>query len=229
MASPTRQQGTFPPQPLAPRIIRHSWTNDELNLIAYHRGRRLAFEQIQRKWLPSLTKASVIKAYFRLSAEERAYRESLPCGQLNTHSNSLQAEHVTHPRRRSKSDQSALVTSRPDKTHKLPRVSSSIGKKDNQSGHSTNISANRYNLRPNRPLNFQKRKPRFLVDRLRFPYFFKSYRIHKHNRTPDTIYVPPSRSPTPDPSDRSPSAVSSVVSEVSSLELFGLEARSPPP
>lgn len=42
---------------------------------------------------------------------------------------------------------------------------------------------------------------------------------------PDNDYAPPSHSPTPDSSDRSPPVVSSQLSDASSLELFGLEAR----
>ncbi|RDH26101.1 hypothetical protein BDQ94DRAFT_176752 [Aspergillus welwitschiae] len=93
---------------------------------------------------------------------------------------------------------------------------------------SSNSNINRYNLRPNRPTTFLQGKPRCLVDRRRFPHLCKSYRHHLDlHGLPDRNYVPPSHSPTPDPSDRSPSAVSSPPSVASSLELFGLEARSP--
>ncbi|CAG8906733.1 unnamed protein product [Penicillium salamii] len=85
----------------------------------------------------------------------------------------------------------------------------------------------RYNLRPNRSTTFPQRKPRYLVDQRRFPHFSKSYRYHLNlHRRSDIDYVPLSHTSTPNSSDRSPSVVSSPPSVVSSLEIFGLEARS---
>jgi hypothetical protein len=44
---------------------------------------------------------------------------------------------------------------------------------------------------------------------------------------PDSDYSPPSHTPTPERSDRSPSVISTQLSPASSLDLFGLEPRSP--
>jgi hypothetical protein len=71
---------------------------------------------------------------------------------------------------------------------------------------------------------FLQRKPQYLVDRRRFPHFYKSYKYHlESSGLPDEDYCPPSRTPTPEPSDRSPSVISTQLSEASSLDLFGLE------
>ncbi|KAJ6118424.1 hypothetical protein N7471_013891 [Penicillium samsonianum] len=101
-------------------------------------------------------------------------------------------------------------------------------------GHATltfnGIKSNRYNLRPNRPTIFAERKPRYMVDRVRFPHFFESYSNHlKPYDLPDSEYVPPSHTPTPSSSEYSHSINSSQPSEASSLDLFGLEPRSPEP
>lgn len=93
---------------------------------------------------------------------------------------------------------------------------------------SSHRSKSRYDLRPKMPTTFPQRKPQYLVDRLRFPRFFKSYKHHlKLDRLPDGDYSPPSHTPTPEQSDRSPSVVSTQLSEASSLDLFGLEPCSP--
>lgn len=84
----------------------------------------------------------------------------------------------------------------------------------------------RYNFRPNRPKNFTKDCSPCLVDRTRFPHFSQVYETYwKQHATPDTDYSPPSQPPTPGSSDRSPSVALSLVSDASSLDLFGLEVR----
>lgn len=93
---------------------------------------------------------------------------------------------------------------------------------------STGNNSVRYNLRPNRPTTFVEQKSRYMVDRVRFPYFFESYRHHlKHCELPDSEYIPPSHTPSPRSSECSQSVRSSQPSRASSLELFGLEPRSP--
>jgi hypothetical protein len=106
-------------------------------------------------------------------------------------------------------------------------VSTSSSEYEDVPTASSHNHTNHYDLRPNRLTNFPKRKPRYSVDRCRFPHFSYSYkRSLKPHTSPDRDYAPPSHSPTPDSLDRSPSVISSQLSLASSLELFGLEAHS---
>ena len=148
---------------------RHSWTDEELNILSYLRyTRHWRFKKIQTSYFPSLSPNALLGAYWRLSTEDRIRRAS--------------------------------------------RIT-------------TSIIAPR---RPNRPSIFHPRKPEYLVDRRRFPHFFRSYKYSLNLQgVPDSDYTPPSRMPTPSSSDRSVSIVSSLPSAASSLELFGLEVRSP--
>lgn len=211
---------------LAPRQFRHSWTNEELNLLAYHRAHHWTFDRIRKTHFPSLTKKSLIQAYGRLPIEQRAYRVSVVAALVTTSHGASRSEDTTHPvpgpSHRSR------PTSQPEGNAEAPKSSTLRHKEDNRPVASIDGTANRYNLRPNRRKSFQRSKPRYLVDRLHFPHFFKSYQKHlKLHGVPDGDYAPPSHSPTPDSSDRSPSVASSLPSVSSSLELFGLEARSP--
>lgn len=87
--------------------------------------------------------------------------------------------------------------------------------------------SSRYNLRPNRPSIFPPKEPQYLVNRRHFPHFFRSYRYSFGlHRLSDSDYIPPSQTPTRSSSEQSMSIVSSLPSAASSLELFGLEARS---
>ena len=60
---------------------------------------------------------------------------------------------------------------------------------------SDNSNSSRYKLRPNRASIFPPRKPEYLVDRRRFPHFFK-YSLNLQG-VPDSDSTPPSRTPTP--------------------------------
>lgn len=212
---------------LAPRRILHFWTDEELNLLAYHRSYRKNFDWIRENHFPSLTKKSLIRAYGRLPAEERIHRTLAVAARITASSGAPQDEDTAQPN----------PTSGPSHPPHQPESSAEAPdpcalRPENDSVPTTSIDGikHRYNLRPKRPTVFRKRNPRLLVDRLRFPRFFNSYRNHQKLRTSlDVDYIPPSHSPTPDPSDHSPSVISSDLSEASSLELFGLEARSPSP
>jgi hypothetical protein len=215
---------------LAPRLIRHSWTNDELNLLAYHRARNWTLDRIRKTYFPSLTKKSLIRAYSRLPIEERAYRTSIFAALGTTPYGASRSEDLTHSNPVPGPSHYPRPVSQPERHLETVTLSSPSFEKGDGSTASDNGNKNRYNLRSNRPIKFQSRKSQYLVNRLHFPNFFKSYREHlKLHTVPDRDYVPPSHSPTPDLSDHSPSSISSQPSDISSLELFGLEPRSPSP
>jgi hypothetical protein len=205
----------------AKRRNRHTWTDVELNLLSHLRYlHHWSFKQIQKSYFPSLSPSALLGAYWRLSTEDRVRRASKVAGPITTPRNTTR-DGPSHPpplpRPFSRSGNSA-------ETSTLSLPSSATG---GQPVISNSGITNCYNLRPNRPTTFAQRKPRYLVDRRRFPHFSKSYRYHLNlHGLPDRDYAPPSRTPTPDSSDRSPSVVSSLPSIASSLELFGLEARS---
>ncbi|KAJ6119032.1 hypothetical protein N7471_013652 [Penicillium samsonianum] len=217
---------------------RHSWTDEELNILSYLRYvRRWRFKQIQTSYFPSLSPSALLGAYWRLSTKDRIRRASgitIP---------------VTSPRNTVKDFQSAskpqpaCSSIEQEPSHHICPISGA----SYQPGNSVealvqappspaaggepfiynNSNMSRYKLRPNRPSTFPQRKPRYLVDRHRFPRFFRSYRLSRDlHGLPDRDYTPPSRTPTPNSSDRSLSIVSSLPSAASSLELFGLEVRS---
>jgi hypothetical protein len=215
---------------LSPRPTFHSWTNDELNILAYHRSRHRKFVQIQKACFPSLSIGAISRAYARLSIEERARRASIAVNQITTSTDNLRNKDPAQPRLALRPTQSYHSTSGIEDNAEASSPSPSERRDGSRVAISANHTASRYHLRLNRPKTFRKKGRCLLVDRLRFPHFFKSYKSYRKRKTAsDTDYVPPPRSPTPDPSDRSPSVVSSVLSDASSLELFGLEARSPPP
>jgi hypothetical protein len=234
---PSRQ-----PQPSSrrriPRRIQHSWSDEELNLLSYFRhNHRWTYSQIQKAYFPSLSAVALKRAHQRLTAEDRVHRASAAAALITTSHNTIGTFHDAldaYPTR-SNLDQGPNCLQRPV-SRPIPQSESNTEtftvfspscETEDRSITSNSCHTNRYNLRPNRPTIFRKRKPRYLVDRVRFPRFFKSYKIHlKLHAEPDEDYIPPSHSPTPDPSDRSPSVISNQPSEVSSLELFGLEARS---
>lgn len=191
---------------------RHSWTDEELNLLSYLRHiRHWRFSQIQKTHFPSLSSSALLGAYWRLSTEDRERRAS-----------AVAALEITFRNTTSESS-SSLVDSNTE-TSILCSHNSATGDLSVTEGSNKN----RYNLRPNRPTIFLQRPPRYTVDQRRFPHFYKSYGYHmSRHGLPDKDYVPLSHSPTPALSDRSPSTVSSQPSVVSSSELFGLEACSP--
>lgn len=85
----------------------------------------------------------------------------------------------------------------------------------------------RYNLRSRKPICLQKGRPRCVIDQRRFPHFSDSYKKYiRLDPASDKDYKPPERSPTPADSNCSASTISTQLSSPSSLELFGLEARS---
>jgi hypothetical protein len=223
------------------RPYRHSWTDRELNLLSHFRQiHHWSSQQIRKSFFPSLSFDAVRKAYSRLSAEERKNRASIVskrhrASNTNLTCSALGPCHLYIP----------IPVSRPiilskDTTESSTHPHPVPQPKDNVGAHRSSTlrreddrllapvdRINRYNLRPKRCQSFLENLSRHPVDRLRFPHFFKSYRKHLDlDGAPDTDYLPPSQSPSPDPSDRSPSVVPSLPSAASSLELFGLEARS---
>lgn len=193
------------------------WTDKELNLVCYLRYiRHWPFSKIQKANFPLLSQHAVGAAYRNLPPEERTRR-------------ALAAVPVIAESRRTTGRNSPSQTqpafSNPERgpIH-LSSTNIEIGLTPSSSNSNT---SNRYNLRPNRPTTFTERKPRYTVHRVRFPHFFESYRNHlKPYELSDSEYIPPSHTPTPGSSDCSHSVSSSPPSEISSLELFGLEARS---
>lgn len=196
----------------------NQWTDKDLNLVCYLRYvRHWPFSKIQKANFPLLSQDSVKGAYRHLPTEERTRRAlaAVP---------SIAKSRHTVERSFSRQDQPALSNLELEPSHSN---STNIEAEPTPSiSHDNN--SRRYNLRPSRPKIFAERKPRYMVDRNRFPHFFESYRDSiKPNELPDSEYIPPSHTPTPSSSEHSPSIISSPPSEISSLELFGLEARSP--
>jgi hypothetical protein len=236
---PSRSQkgSSQPPRRSTKRQSRHTWTDEELNLLSHLRYlHRWGFKQIQKSYFPSLSPSALLGAYWRLSTEDRVHRASKVAAPITTPRNTTkdsssvpnaqstcpgfeqEPSYLHHPIARPFSQAKNST-----ETSILPSPSSATG--DEPVAQSSNTP--RYNLRPNRPTTFPQRKPRYLVDQRRFPHFSKSYRHHLNlHGLPDGDYVPLSHTPTPDSSDRSPSVVSSPPSVASSLELFGLEIRS---
>ena len=207
----TRRQGSYKG---------HKWTDEELNLVCYLRCiRHWRFTQIQKAKFPLLSRHSVGGAYRKIAPEERTLR-ALAAAPINTKSRR------TTERNLSRQAQPVSSNTGPRQGH--PNSTSNEIRDTPLGANGEN--PNRYNFRPNRPTTFAERKPRYMVDRARFPQFFESYRNHlKSNEQPDSEFIPPSHTPTPSTSEHSQSISSSPPSEISSLELFGLEARSPEP
>lgn len=199
-----------------PKPQYHRWTDEEINLIAHCRIRKWSYARIRRKHFPSFTKTSLVGMYNRLTLEERISRASTVAGSNTT-------SHITS---RNKNSTHSRPVPQP-KDNVGAHGSSTLRREEDNRFIAPVDRINRYNFRPKRCQSFLESLPRHPVDRLRFPHFFKSYRKHLDlDGAPDIDYLPPSKSPSPDPSDRSPSVVSSLPSAASSLELFGLEARS---
>jgi hypothetical protein len=217
---------------------RHSWTDEELNILSYLRYTcHWGFKQIQASYFPTLSSSALRGAYWNLSIEDRNRRASrtiipvAPCScvegfptAVETQSASFSIEQGTS---RSNCPASGTFTRSENNLETLALTPPSPAGGCEQFISNNSVSS-RYELRPNRPSTFPPRKPQYLVDRRHFPHFFRSY---KHSLDlqglSDSDYIPPSRMPTPSSSDRSISIVSSLPSAASSLELFGLEVRSP--
>jgi hypothetical protein len=205
-----------------PRIKRHSYTEDEVNLIAYLRSQGCSYDHMRKAHFPSHTKNALSHIYSRLSPDERKYRASLVSASRNP------------PRIGGVPAKSASKTSRrcpinfSESGDEAVESSATSSEDEGSPGRASTPVLHRYNLRSRRPLRFEEKEPSLLVDRLRFPHFYTSYKNYQTlGNEFDTDYEP--HSPTPDLSDRSPSVTPSIPSSVSSLELFGLEARSPSP
>jgi hypothetical protein len=210
---PSIRQGRVP---LQKRPYRHGWTERELNLVSHLRQiHDWNFQQIQKSFFPSLSFNAVRKAYFRLSPGDRVFR-ALQCHRAsNTATTCIELGpcHFYTP------------ISIPDTQSESTEISTiTLSNSENDAVIFNHYGENRYNLRPNRPTVFPPKEPQYLVDRRRFPHFYKSYKHHlESSGLPDEDYCPPSRTPTPGTSDRSPSVISTQLSEASSLDLFGLE------
>lgn len=196
----------------------NQWTDKDLNLVCYLRYvRHWPFSKIQKANFPQLSRASVSGAYGHLPPEERTRRALAAVPSIN------KSRH-TEERSFSRQGQPAPSNLELERSHSNPTTIEA----EPTPSISYDNNSRRYNLRPSRPKIFAERNPRYIVDRNRFPHFFESYRdSFKPNELPDSEYIPPSHTPTPSSSEHSPSIISSPPSEISSLELFGLEARSP--
>lgn len=210
---PSRSQkgSSQSPRRSTKRQSRHSWTDEELNILSYFRYlRHWRFTQIQKSYFPSLSPSALLGAYWRLSTEDRVRRASAIAAPIIT-SRKTTRESRSAPN--THSTRLGIEQGPSSETGRDPKAQ--------------NRNTNRYNLQPKRPTIFLQGRPRYLVDRHRFPHLFRSYRHHlKLHGLPDRDYVPLSHTPTPDSSGRGLSVVSSPPSVASSLELFGLEARS---
>lgn len=66
------------PRRLPRRLIRHPWTDEELNLISYLRlYHNWTWSRIRRTHFPSMSNSAISNAYTRISNEDRVYRASL--------------------------------------------------------------------------------------------------------------------------------------------------------
>ncbi|KAK7224020.1 hypothetical protein V2G26_012023 [Clonostachys chloroleuca] len=199
------------------RTITHRWTDGELNLISYLRlHRNWSWVQIQRTYFPSKTAASVRLAYSHIPSEERMRRASA--------ASSLAVDPAST--RRTSYSIPAAPSSVQTKNDIGAVVLNTLSSQDENTISANNSATIRYNLRPNRPKSFKTESLPCLVDRSRFPRFSQAFETHwKQPAAPDEDYSPPSRSPTIESNERSPSAALSPLSDASSLELFGLEVR----
>jgi hypothetical protein len=198
----------------------NQWTEKELNLVCYLRCiRHWPFSKIQKANFPLLSQHAVGAAYRYLPPEQRTRRALAAVPVI--------AELRRTTGRNSPSRTQPVFSNPEGGPIHLSSTNIEIGLTQSTSNGNT---SNRYNLRPNRPTSFAERKPQYMVDRVHFPHFFESYSNHlKPYDLPDSEYVPPSHTPTPSSSEYSHSVNSTQPSEASSLELFGLEPRSPEP
>jgi hypothetical protein len=203
---------------------RHSWTDEELKVLSYLRHTcHWHFKQIQKSYFPSLSPSALRGAYWHQSTEDRIRRASNatipiidPRNSVKGFSSASKTHSISDNPSRSENSIEALASTPQSPVDR------------NKPFISNECNSSRYELRPNRPSNFPPREPQYLVDRRRFPHFFRSYKYSLNRQgIPDSDYTPPSRMPTPSSSDRSVSIVSSLPSAASSFELFGLEVRSP--
>lgn len=213
-------------QKLVPRQPWHRWTDEELDLLVHCRTRHWSYARIQRKHFPLFTEKSLLGAYSRIPPKERAHRASIVAGSTTTSRTASRNKDPAHPHQIPEADHRSHPAHQPEGNFEVHKSSALRGEEDNQTLIPIDETS-RYNFRPNRCRSFQESQTQYPIDRLRFPHFFKSYKNYlKLDGVPDGDYAPPPHSPTPDSSDLSPSVISSLPSAASSLELFGLEARS---
>jgi hypothetical protein len=163
---PSRPQkgSSQPPRRSTKRQSRHSWTDEELNLLSYLRYlRRWRFTQIQKLYFPSLSPSALLGAYWRLSTKDRVRRASAITTPITTPHN------ITRDSRSSPNTQSTrpglkqgpsylyypisyLLSQAKSSTETSILPSPSSATRDELVGQSSNT--NRYNLRPNRSITF---------------------------------------------------------------------------
>jgi hypothetical protein len=227
------------------RTTQHRWTEEELDTLVYLRSQDVQFRDIRESYFPSIALEGIKGAYARRT------QSLIEKGQL---SSTIYQRRRTKRHLWTEEELNTLVDLRSrgwnfkeiQEKHfpsialngvrgAYTRCVQSLVENGQPFGISLivdpwsvarNEPMKRYNLRPNRPTNLHAKDPRYLVDRSRFPHFFESYKKYiRLDSASDKDFVPPSHSPTPTVSDRSPSIISTQLSDASSLELFGLEAR----
>jgi hypothetical protein len=139
----------------------HRWTDEELNLVCYLRHiSHWRFSQIQRTNFPLLSQHAIGAAYRRLPPKERSRRALAAAPVI------AKSRHTTG---RNSQRQAQSEFSKPEQRP------SHLNSTNTEIGHATltfnGNKSNRYNLRPNRPTIFAEQKPRYMVDRVRFPHF----------------------------------------------------------
>lgn len=214
----------------------HRWMTEELNLISYLRlHRSWSWGQIQRTFFSSASAAAVRLAYTYIPAKERIHRASeasslivspVAVANLRRGASHKIYTSTSSPKRGPSQSTSTISSSLQTGNDVQLVVLATPSIEDGWATSANNSTTSRYNLRPNRPKSFRKSRSPCLIDRSRFPHLTKAYESHwKQHKAPDKDYSPPSRSPTLGSSNYSPSVTLSQLSDVSSLELFGLEVR----
>jgi hypothetical protein len=195
----------------------HRWTSEELNLISYLRlHRNWSWVQIQRTFFSSKSAAAIRLPYTHIPTEDRMHHASAALS-LTANSTNIRKISLSIP----------SISSSVQNGNDIELVAlTAPSTQDECTVSANNNTTRRYNLRPNRPRSFKKRGSPCQVDRSRFPHFCQAYETHwKQLTAPDTDYSPPPQSPISESSIRSLSVPLSLPSDVSSLELFGLEVR----
>ena len=152
---------------LAPRPVRHYWTDDEFNLLARCRAHHWTFDRIQKTHFSSLTQRAVFLAHARFKrfrVKERSYRASLVDTSATTPRSTSRREESTRSDHTPEPSSSSHTTPQPDGTIEVTRFSASRHKR--KSTLATTVrTASRYNLRPSRRKSFQNTQSRVTVDR----------------------------------------------------------------
>jgi hypothetical protein len=142
---------------LAPRLVRHYWTDDEFNLLARCRARHWTFDRIQKTHFPSLTKRAVFLAhsrYKRFRVKEHSDRTSLADTSATTPRSISRRGELTRSNLVPESSSSSHTTPLVDNTVEASR--SPISRRQNNLASATTIrTASRYNLRPSKSKSCQ--------------------------------------------------------------------------